>query len=55
MPQRITCHECHYVLYEGVEFTSPDKIIHQYTGLCPKCNRLLSFLPLTVEVNPANK
>ncbi|MBT0158781.1 hypothetical protein G4O51_02220 [Candidatus Bathyarchaeota archaeon A05DMB-2] len=52
MPQRVICHECHHVLYEGAELKPPDEILRQYDGNCPKCGRKLSLLPLDVEVKP---
>jgi hypothetical protein len=52
MPQRVVCHECNYVLYEGAELKPPDEIISQNGGKCPKCNRKLSLLPIDVEVKP---
>ncbi|HTY75543.1 MAG TPA: hypothetical protein VMD05_08260 [Candidatus Nanoarchaeia archaeon] len=55
MPQRVLCHECKHVLYEGPELRPPDEIIHQYDGKCPKCSRKLSLLPLDVEVKPAKR
>lgn len=55
MPQRVICHECGHVLYEGFELRPPDEIISQNGGKCPKCNRKLSLLPLEVEVKPISK
>jgi hypothetical protein len=55
MPQRVICHECKHVLYEGAELKPPDEIIAQTGGKCPKCNRKLSLLPLDVEVKPLSK
>jgi predicted nucleic acid-binding Zn-ribbon protein len=52
MPQRIICHGCKAVLYDGVELTPPDEIIHQNDGKCPNCGRKLSLLPIDVEVKP---
>ncbi|MCW4047452.1 MAG: hypothetical protein NWE99_07830 [Candidatus Bathyarchaeota archaeon] len=52
MPQRVVCHECRHVLYEGAELKPPDEIMRQYDGNCPKCGRKLSLLPLDVEVKP---
>jgi hypothetical protein len=52
LPQRVICHECHHVLYEGPELKPPDEILHQYDGNCPKCGRKLSLLPIDVEVKP---
>jgi uncharacterized protein with PIN domain len=52
MPQRVVCHECNYVLYEGAELKPPDEIISENGGKCPKCNRKLSLLPIDVEVKP---
>jgi len=55
MPQRVTCHGCNHVLYEGVELKPPDEIIAQNDGKCPECNRKLSLLPIDVEVKPIGK
>ncbi|MCW3982720.1 MAG: hypothetical protein NWE96_01845 [Candidatus Bathyarchaeota archaeon] len=55
MPQRVICHGCHHVLYEGPELRPPDEIIQENGGNCPKCNRKLSLLPLDVEVTAVNK
>ncbi len=55
MPQRIVCHGCSHVLYEGTELKPPDEIIQQYSGKCPYCSRKLSLLPIAVEVIPLNK
>jgi NAD-dependent SIR2 family protein deacetylase len=52
MPQRVTCQECHHVLYEGAELKPPDEILQRYEGKCPKCNKKLSLLPIDVEVKP---
>jgi RNA polymerase subunit RPABC4/transcription elongation factor Spt4 len=55
MPQRVICHGCSYVLYESAEFSPLCEIIQQCNGICPKCGRNLSFLPLDIEVKPVNK
>ncbi|MBC7131088.1 hypothetical protein H5T51_07730 [Candidatus Bathyarchaeota archaeon] len=55
MPQRVLCHECGYVLYEGEELKPPDEILQRYDGKCPGCGRKLAFLPLNVEVEPVNR
>jgi hypothetical protein len=55
MPQRVICHGCNYVLYEGSELKPPDEIISENGGKCPKCNRKLSLLPIDVEVKPIPK
>jgi hypothetical protein len=52
MPQRVICHGCNNVLYEGAELRPPDEIIHQHDGKCPKCGKKLSLLPIGVEVKP---
>jgi len=52
MPQRVVCHGCNHVLYEGTELKPPDEILHQYEGICPKCGKKLSLLPIDVEVKP---
>lgn len=43
MPQKVTCSECNYLLYEGDILRSPQDIIKKYDGRCPKCNRKLGF------------
>jgi hypothetical protein len=50
MPQRVVCHGCSHVLYEGEHLKPPDEIIAESVGKCPKCNRKLSLLPIDVEV-----
>jgi hypothetical protein len=55
MPQRVTCHGCNHILYEGAELKPPDEIIQEHGGKCPKCSRKLSLLPLDVEVKPVSK
>ncbi|MGD0069989.1 MAG: hypothetical protein ABSB71_00305 [Candidatus Bathyarchaeia archaeon] len=55
MPQRVICHGCNHILYEGIELRPPDEIISQNGGKCPKCNRKLSLLPIDVEVKPMSK
>ncbi len=52
MPQRVVCHGCSHILYEGTELKPPDEILHQYEGVCPKCGKKLSLLPIDVEVKP---
>jgi hypothetical protein len=52
MPQRVICHGCNHVLYEGPELRPPDEILQQYEGKCPKCGKKLSLLPIDVEVKP---
>jgi hypothetical protein len=52
MPQRIICHGCKHVLYEGAELKPPDEILQNYDGKCPKCGKKLSLLPIDVEVKP---
>ena len=55
MPQRVICHGCKHVLYEGKDLKPPDEIIALHGGKCPKCDRKLSLLPMDVEVKPLNK
>jgi len=52
MPQRVVCHGCRHILYEGPELKPPDEVIHLYEGKCPKCGKKLSLLPIDVEVRP---
>jgi hypothetical protein len=55
MPQRVICHGCKHILYEGKDLKPPDEVIAQHGGKCPKCDRKLSLLPMEVEVNPIAK
>jgi ribosomal protein S27AE len=43
VPQRVSCSQCGYVLFEGLELTPPDEIIQRFDGRCPKCGKKLSF------------
>jgi len=52
MPQRVICHECGEILYEGDDLKTPDEIIQRHNGRCPKCGRKLSSVPSSVEVKP---
>lgn len=54
MPQRVVCHKCGFVLYEGVELKPPDEIVQSHDGKCPKCGKKLSFIPKDVEVKPSD-
>jgi hypothetical protein len=55
MPQRVVCHDCRHILYEGAELKPPDEVIQDCGGKCPKCGRKLSLLPQDVEVKPVSK
>lgn len=52
MPQRVLCHDCGFVIYEGLDLKPPDEILRQNEGKCPKCGKKLSSLPIKVEVKP---
>jgi hypothetical protein len=52
LPQKVVCHQCGCILYEGDELKPPDEILHKYNGKCPKCGRKLAIIPLNVEVKP---
>ncbi len=54
MPQKVVCHNCGSILYEGLDLKPPDEIIQSYDGKCPKCGKKLSFIPKDVEVKSAN-
>jgi hypothetical protein len=54
-PQRVICHGCNHILYEGTELRPPDEIISQNGGKCPKCSRKLSLMPIDVEVKSLSK
>lgn len=52
VPQRVFCHTCGATLYDGLELESPTEIIQRYNGICPKCQKRLSFEPETVKIIP---
>jgi RNase P subunit RPR2 len=52
MPQRVFCDACGATLYDGLELESPTEIIQRYNGICPKCQKKLSFEPETVKILP---
>ena len=54
MPHLVVCDSCGELLYKGLEIKSPDEIIVDHNGKCPKCGKTLSFVPINVEVKPAN-
>lgn len=53
MPQKVTCHKCGYVLYQGPELKSPEDILQTFEGKCPKCGAKLSLAPLSIDVGAA--
>ncbi|MDH5441923.1 MAG: hypothetical protein OEY31_15080 [Candidatus Bathyarchaeota archaeon] len=53
MPQKVVCHQCETILYEGTDLRTPDEIIQMHNGKCPKCGRKLYIIPRNVEVKPA--
>ena len=53
MPQKTTCRDCGFILYEDMDLKSPDEIIEQYDGRCPQCGKKLTFVPSEVYVKPA--
>lgn len=53
MPQRVVCKKCGCVLYDDDELKTPDEILNQHNGKCPKCGKKLALVPLDVEVKPA--
>jgi len=55
VPQRVNCHKCGAVLYEGIELKTPYEIIESYNGKCPNCGKKLSYIPIDTEVKPADE
>lgn len=55
MPQKVLCHKCGQLLYEGEELKPPDEILQKYDGKCPNCGRKLTLIPVSVEVEPINR
>jgi hypothetical protein len=54
MPQKVVCHKCGFVLYEGLELKPPDEILQSLDGKCPECGKKLSYIPKNVEVKPVD-
>ena len=52
MPQRVLCHNCGFVLYEGDELKPPYEIVQTYNGKCPNCAKRLSNMPRKVDIEP---
>ena len=52
MPQKVTCSECNYLLYEGDILKSPKDIIKKFDGRCPNCNKKLDFTLKGVSIIP---
>jgi len=55
LPQKVTCHKCGHVLYEGEELKSPEEILQTNEGACPKCGAKLSLAPLNIDVAASSK
>ncbi|UCB60485.1 MAG: hypothetical protein JSW72_10430 [Candidatus Bathyarchaeota archaeon] len=53
MPQKVFCQKCGFILYEGQELKPPDEIIQKFDGKCPQCGKKLSYIPIDIEVKPA--
>ena len=43
LPERVFCDACGAILYDGPELESPIEIIQRYNGICPKCQKALSY------------
>jgi len=54
LPQKVNCHQCGFVLYQGQELKSPEDILQTYEGKCPKCGAKLSLAPLSIDVAAAS-
>ena len=50
LPQKVSCHHCGHVLYQGEELKSPEEILQANEGTCPKCGAKLSLAPLNINV-----
>jgi len=53
LPQKVICHHCGAILYEGHDLKPPDEILQMHGGKCPECGKKLSLIPRNVEVKPA--
>ncbi len=51
MPERIICHRCSFILYEGDEPLPPEEIVKRFGGRCPRCLAELSYAPITIEIS----
>ncbi len=52
LPQKVTCAECNYLLYEDKILKSPQDIIKKFDGRCPNCKRTLNFEITAVRITP---
>ncbi len=55
MPQKITCSECDYTLYEGDILKSPLDIVKKFDGKCPNCGKPLGFTTDGVVISPCDE
>jgi Zn finger protein HypA/HybF involved in hydrogenase expression len=55
LPQKVSCHQCGAVLYQGEELKSPEEILQTTEGKCPKCGAKLSLTPMNVDVAAAHE
>jgi RNase P subunit RPR2 len=52
LPERVFCDACGAILYDGPELESPIEIIQRYNGICPKCQKALSYQVDRVGIVP---
>ena len=55
LPQKVNCHKCGHVLYQGEELRSPEEILQANEGACPKCGAKLSLAPLSINVEATSQ
>ena len=55
LPQKVNCHHCGHVLYQGEDLKSPEEILQTNEGACPKCGTKLSLAPQNVDVAASSK
>ena len=52
LPERVFCDACGAILYDGPELESSIEIIQRYNGICPKCQKALSYQVDRVGIVP---
>ncbi|MFH0897802.1 MAG: hypothetical protein V1850_07150 [Candidatus Bathyarchaeota archaeon] len=50
MPQKIICGGCGEILYNMNDLKSPNELLEQLKGVCPRCSKKLSFDPTKVDI-----
>jgi hypothetical protein len=62
LPVQYVCNSCDAILYEkgmpmhkGKRFKTPQEVINDLEGICPRCHRALVFNEMEIEVKISDK